>query len=164
MIRIKLPAASVAVACIAAFTLCLPITVSAQSKSVSPSPAASVSPAEGTSSSEAVKPARAIPMRGTVSAVDGDAKTFTIAAKASSRVFKVTDKTTVTKNGAATTFADIAPETKITGSYWKQADGTLEAKLVKIGGAETPKKSTGGKKSKDAATAPDESESPAPKK
>ena len=135
------------VSSIAVLSFCLPVTASAQgSKSASPSPTATGSRA-ATETSDA-KPPRAIPFRGTVSDVDTSAKTFTIAGKSASRVLKVTDKTTITKDGAEATFADIEAEGKVTGSYWKQDDGTLEAKTVKIGGAGTSEKPKKKKKSK----------------
>ena len=145
--------------CIAALALCLPITATAQTKkSASPSPAESASPTasakaktSSTGSSE-TKTARAIPFHGTVSEVDQKAKTFTIAGKTSTRVFKVGDNTTVTKAGDAATMADITANERVTGSYWKQADGTLEAKTVKVGGSggTTEKATKKPKKKKDA--------------
>ena len=154
---------------IAALSLCLPIPAPAQSKSASPSPSASASPAAEKGESTATKPARAIPLRGTVSEVDADAKTFTITSKkGGTRVFKVTDKTTITKDGEEATFADIEAEGKISGSYWKQDDGTLEVKSVKIGGAGATEKAKKKKrKSKKAAAdegaeEADESASPSP--
>jgi hypothetical protein len=146
-------------ACIGAIALCGPTTAFAASKKAA-SPAPSASPEASAAASPAAKAPRAIPFRGTASAVDQSAKTFAIAGKESSRTFKATDKTTVTKEGQAATFADLADDTKVTGSYWKQADGTLELKSLKIGGKAEPKED--GKKSKkgDDATSP----SPSPKK
>ncbi|PYL65508.1 MAG: hypothetical protein DMF25_03420 [Verrucomicrobia bacterium] len=62
-----------------------------------------------------------------ISAVDQKAKTFTTAGKEKTRVFKVTDKTTVTKGGNAATIKDIVENEEVSGSYWKNPDGTLEA-------------------------------------
>ena len=87
-----------------------------------------------------------------ISSVDQSAKTFTIAGKETSRVFKVTDKTTVTKDGNPATMSDIAEKEEVRGSYWKGEDGSLEAKTVKLGAK--PEKSK--KKSKK------EKESPSP--
>lgn len=92
----------------------------------SPSPSASDSAAK-------TKMPRPIPFHGMVSAVDQSGKTFTITGKTSSRVFKITDKTEVTKGGASASMSDIVENSEVSGSYWKQADGTLEAKTVKIG-------------------------------
>jgi hypothetical protein len=68
-----------------------------------------------------------------ISAVDQKAKTFTIAGKEKSRVFKITDKTVVTKAGAPATMKDVVANEEVRGSYWKMTDGTLEAKSVKLG-------------------------------
>jgi len=139
--------------CIAALTLLVPINASAQStKSPSPSPsaaeAATTKTTTATSASPADKPARAIPFRGTASAVDKSAKTFTIAGKTSSRVFKATDTTTVTKAGVAAAFADLADNDYETGSYWKKEDGTLELKSLKIGGKTDAEKASSTSKKK----------------
>lgn len=76
-----------------------------------------------------------------ISSVDQGAKTFTIAGKEKSRVFKVTDKTTVTKDGNSATMSDIAEKEEARGSYWKNEDGSLEAKSVMLGAkAEKSKK------------------------
>jgi hypothetical protein len=156
--------------CITALALA-PVSAFAQSTKASPSPGEKSSPAAKTSESSSAKPPRAIPLTGKVSEVDSSAKTFTIAGKTASRVFKITDRSTVTKDGAAATFDEIAVEGKVTGSYWKQEDGTLEIKTLKIGGPGTSEKSPS-KKSKKKAAAADEEESgdasaspsPSPKK
>lgn len=110
------------------------MSASAKSKtSASPAASAAASPAASASASPAAKGPRPIPFHGMISAVDQKAKTFTIAGKTSSRVFKVTDKTVVTKGGATATMSDIAENQEVAGSYWKQSDGSLEAKTVKVG-------------------------------
>jgi hypothetical protein len=76
-----------------------------------------------------------------VSAVDQKAKTFTIAGKQNSRAFKVTDKTTITKSGNVASMTDIVENEEVSGSYWKRADGTVEAKAVKLGPMEKAKTS-----------------------
>jgi hypothetical protein len=83
-----------------------------------------------------------------ISAVDQSAKTFTIAGKETSRVFKITEKTTVTKDGNPATMSDIAEKDEVRGSYWKNADGSLEARTVKLG-AKTEKEKTKKKSKKD---------------
>jgi hypothetical protein len=129
-----------------------PIVVSAANKksaSPSPTPSASASAAASPKATAAPKTkatatpaantttdpnkARAIPFHGTISAVDHRAKTFTIAGKEHSRVFKVTDKTVMTKAGAPATMKDAVANEEVRGSYWKVMDGTLEAKTVKLG-------------------------------
>jgi len=114
--------------CLATFAF-LPFATAAD-----PKPAASSSPAGSaeTATTSAAK-ARPIPFHGMVSAVDHSAKTFTIAGKEKSRVFKVTDKTVVTKAGQAATMSEIMENVEVSGSYWKEADGSLEAKTVKVG-------------------------------
>ena len=142
--------------CIAALTLLIPVNASAQGAkakaSPSPSPAAAAATttksSTATTASTAEKPARAIPLRGTASSIDKSAKTFTIAGKTTSRVFKVTDGTTVTKDGAAATFGDLAENDYVTGSYWKKEDGTLELKSLKIGGKTEAEKASSKSKKK----------------
>ena len=63
-------------------------------------------------------------------------KTFTISGKQATRVFKVTDKTVTTKGAGAGKFTDIADNQEVSGAYWKNADGSLEAKLIKLGPTE----------------------------
>lgn len=132
----KLKSPITAALCIAAVALLGPgSALAAPTKAASPgaSPSPSTSAAASAEASPAAK-ARAIPFRGTVSAVDTAASTFTVTGKKGSRVFKVTDKTNVMKDGAAATMADIAADESVTGSFWKKDGGTLEAKKIKIGG------------------------------
>ena len=147
--------------CIAALTLLVPVNASAQGtkSKESPSPSASAAGASTTTASSD-KPARAIPLHGTASAVDKSAKTFTIAGKTSSRVFKATDATTITKAGATATFADLSDNEYVSGSYWKKEDGTLELKSLKIGGKTDAEKakSTKKKSKKDEAATEEEAE------
>jgi hypothetical protein len=76
---------------------------------------------------------RSIPFRGKIASVDAKAKTFTIAGKETSRVVKITDQTTITKQGVAATMKDIVADEEVRGSYWKKEDGSLEARSVKLG-------------------------------
>jgi hypothetical protein len=100
-------------------------------------PRTSSSPSASTKTSPSVAPSSAKqdtrPFPGIISAVDQKAKTFTISGKKQSRVFKVTDKTSITKGAKTATMQDIVENEETTGSYWKNADGTLEAKMVKLG-------------------------------
>ncbi len=68
-----------------------------------------------------------------ISAVDARAKTFTISGKEASRTFKITDKSVLTKAGAPATMKDVTANEEVRGSYWKNGDGSLEAKTVKLG-------------------------------
>lgn len=129
----------------------------------SPSPSAHASPSPKAAASPAAQKettARALPFHGKVSAVDQTAKTFTIAGKESSRVFKVTDKTMITKGGTAGTMADIVANEDVRGSYWKAADGSLEAKTVKVGPAEEKAEKTDKKKKSDSSASPSPSAKP----
>src|SRR3984893_9376776 len=98
-------------------------------------------PAQTTpSASPGKQSTRPIPFHGMVSAVDQKNKTFTISGKEATRVFKITDKTSIMKGAAAGTMKDIVDNEEVSGAYWKNPDGTLEAKIVKLG--PTEKKTT----------------------
>jgi hypothetical protein len=162
-------------ACIAALACSLPIASSAVTKksaSPTPDPSASASPAPKTKPSPSpaadtttdVTTARAIPFHGMISAVDQKAKTFTIAGKEKSRVFKISDKTVVTKAGAPATMKDVVANEEARGSYWKMTDGTLEAKSVKLGPKTDAEKAADEKrKEKKAEKSAEASPSPSPK-
>jgi hypothetical protein len=162
-------------ACTAALVYGAPLAAFA----ASPTPAASPksTPAAKTTTSSADKmPAsdkttttkvRAIPFHGTISTVDQTAKTFTIAGKEKSRVFKMTDTTVITKGGAPATMNDVAANEEVRGNYVKAADGTLEAKTVKLGpltdAEKAEKKPSKKKKEKeDASASPSPSVEPKP--
>ena len=87
--------------------------------------------------------ARPIPFHGVVAAVDQKNKTFTITGKEATRVFKVTEQTKILKGARTATMSDIVEHAEVSGAYWKNTDGTLEAKMVKLGpaskSAATPK-------------------------
>jgi hypothetical protein len=112
-------------ACLAVFACGAPMATALAVTKKSPSPSAKPSPRPTAS--------RVLPFHGMISAVDQKAKTFTIAGKEKSRVFKITDKTVLSKAGAAATMKDVVANEEVRGSYWKLADGTLEAKTVKLG-------------------------------
>ena len=116
----------------------VPQTVPRTSSSPSASPKTATSPA----GSVAKQSARPVPFHGMISAVDQSAKTFTIAGKKQSRVFKITDKTSITEGGNIASMKDITENEEASGSYWKNADGTLEAKTVKLGPVGKAKTST----------------------
>ncbi|MGE5208426.1 MAG: hypothetical protein ACM3KL_03750 [Alphaproteobacteria bacterium] len=77
--------------------------------------------------------ARLVPYHGMISAVDKNAKTVTIAGKRSTRSFKITDATTITKDGEKISLGDIKQNDEVSGSYLKTSDGTIEARTIKIG-------------------------------
>ena len=105
-------------------SLLLSLPLSAQT----PSPVGYASPAKQSN--------RPIPFHGMVSGVDQKNKTFTISGKEATRVFKVTDKTNILKGAAKGTMKDIIDNEEVSGAYWKNPDGTLEAKIVKLGPTE----------------------------
>lgn len=132
--------------CIAALALSAPTALqAAEKKSPSPAPNASTKTAPPAAKD---KTERAIPFHGMISAVDQTAKTFTIAGKEKARVFKVTDKTVLTKAGAPATLKDVLANEEVRGSYVKTADGSLEARIVKLGPLTDAEKAANSKSSK----------------
>jgi hypothetical protein len=121
----------------------------------SPSPNAASAPV---SSKTATPPAqnkteRAVPFHGNISAVDQTAKTFTIAGKEKARVFKVTDKTLLTRAGAPAAMKDVQANDAVRGTYVKAADGSLDTRIVKLGPLTDAEKAANPKKSKKKAKA-----------
>lgn len=160
-------------ACSAALVYCAPVTAFAASPTpaatpksslaAKPTPAAKATPADKTTAADktTTTKTKALPFHGTVSTVEHTAKTFTIAGKEKSRIFKVTDATVITKGGAPATMTDIVVNEQVRGSYVKAADGSLEARTVKVGpmtDAEKAEKKPSKKKTK----AEDTAASPAP--
>ena len=125
------------------------------SPAISPSPAAKATP----SPIPSAPTTRPISFHGMISAVDQKAKTFTIAGKQASRVFKVTERTFLSKAGMPATMKDVVVNEEARGSYWKAADGTLEAKKVKLGPMTEAEKARAEKKK---SPKPDVSPSPSP--
>ncbi|MDP9098030.1 MAG: hypothetical protein M3N48_03430 [Verrucomicrobiota bacterium] len=161
---------------IAALACCVPFPVSGATKK-SPSPAPSASPSASSKTTAApTKPAsspaanttadatkaRTIPFHGMITAVDQKAKTFTIAGKEKSRVFKITDKTVVTKAGAAATMKDVVTNEEVRGSYLKISDEMLEAKTVKLGPKTAAEKAADETRKKKAEAAAEASPSASP--
>jgi hypothetical protein len=155
--------------CIAALACFVPVAAFAAPKtSPSPSPSPHASPAAKATTSPAAKSttttARAVPFHGMISTVDQTAKTFSIAGKEKTRVFKVTDSTVLTKAGAPATMKDVVAKEEVRGSYVKGADGSLEAKTVKLGPATDAEKAETkpSKKKEKSDTAPSASPSASP--
>jgi len=74
-----------------------------------------------------------VPYHGVISAVDKNAKTFTIEGRGKAHVLKIIDGTPITKNGETAAIDDISKDDEVSGSYLKDSDGTLLARTVKIG-------------------------------
>jgi hypothetical protein len=118
---------------VAALMLCLCALLSDQaiSQATSSPPASQPSP---TGSRIRQRPkGLLVPYHGIISAVDKNAKTFTIEGRRESRVLKMIDGTSITKGGETATIDDINRDDEVSGSYLKDADGTLVARTVKIG-------------------------------
>jgi hypothetical protein len=130
-----------------AIALCLTSSVLAQEKkAASPSPGASASATAATSlaadaASSPAKKQEALPFHGIISAVDQTAKTFSIAGKEKIRVFRITDRSVITiaklktqhhAGDAPGTMTDVAIREKASGSFWKNADDSLEVKSAKL--------------------------------
>lgn len=109
--------------------------------------AAAPAPAAAAPAADAKKDGKPFPYHGDVAAADATAKTFTFKNKdGKERVFSVTDKTEIEKDGAKSDFAAITVGAYAAGQCTKTAEGKFEAVSVKIG----PKPA---KKAKDAAAA-----------
>jgi DNA uptake protein ComE-like DNA-binding protein len=96
---------------------------------------------------------RAVPFHGKISAVDQTAKSFTIAGKEKARVFRVNNNTLLTKAGAPATMKDVQANDEVRGTYMKAADGSLDARIVKLGAMTEAEKAAGPKSSKKKAKA-----------
>jgi hypothetical protein len=145
--------------CLASVAFCLPLTAQTMPRTHS-SPAASPHATASPITSPG-KQTRPFPFHGMISAVDQNAKTFTIAGKKTPRVFKITDKTTITKGGNTAGMQDITENEEASGSYYyKDADGSFEAKMVKLGPMSTSEKGKEGAKKKSASPAASATASP----
>ena len=145
--------------CVASVAFCIPLTAQTMPRTHS-SPAASPHATASPITSPGKQTTRPFPFHGMISAVDQNAKTFTIAGKKTSRVFKVTDKTTITKGGNTAGMQDITENEEASGSYYKDADGSLEAKMVKLGPMSASEKGKEGAKKKSASPAASATASP----
>jgi hypothetical protein len=117
----------------AVVVICLATRSDAKAKG-SPSPDVQSS-AASTVDPSATAPGKMRPtaFRGMISSVDDKAKTFTIAGKENSRVLKITEKTIITKSGQPATMKEVVANEEVRGSYYKMPDGSMEAKMVKLG-------------------------------
>ena len=120
----------------------------------SPKNSSSPTPTSSAAESPAKQAARPLPFHGMISSVDQKAKTFSISGKQKSHIFKVTEKTTIMKGANAATMNELVENEEVSGSYWKNPDGSLEAKTVKLGPVGAAKKAT---------ASPSPSASPKPK-
>jgi hypothetical protein len=107
----------------------------ASSPAATASPLASASPVAKPSPplSPGTRMVRVFAFHGMIAGFDPRTKTFTIAGKDHTRVFKLSDDSVITKAGAPATIKDVVAKQEVRGSYWKEVDGTLMAKMVKVG-------------------------------
>src|SRR5438105_11954459 len=120
--------------------ICFPLIAQTMPKKALSASASSIAtPSPTPTASSAKQSSRPFPFHGMVSAVDQKGKTFTITGKEKPRAFKVTGKTTITKGAQAATIKDISENQEVSGSYWKNPDGSFEAKIVKLGPMEQAK-------------------------
>ena len=120
----------------ATVVICFPLHTEAAPKKAFPSPDASSSADADASPATAATAGgkmRATPFKGIIAAVDDKAKTFTIAGKETSHSLKITDKTIITRGGQPATMKDVVSNEEVRGSYYKMPDGSIEAKIVKLG-------------------------------
>lgn len=83
-------------------------------------------------STEATAPAakkRKLPFHGKVAAVEAKAMTI----KVGKMILHITPETKITKDGKPAIFADISVGEVVHGSYKKDAEGKLNATLIRIG-------------------------------
>jgi hypothetical protein len=117
----------------AVVSICLPTRSEAKAKgSASPDAESSAASSADVSAAAGGK-MRATPFKGMISSVDDKAKTFTIAGKENSRVLKITEKTIITRGGQPATMKEVVANEEVRGSYYKMPDGSMEAKMVKLG-------------------------------
>ncbi len=114
----------------AVVAICFPTRSDAKAKG-SPSPETESSAASSAEASPAKM--RATAFKGMIASVDDKAKTFTIAGKETSHSLKITDKTIITKGGQPATMKEVVSNEEVRGSYYKMPDGSMEAKIVKLG-------------------------------
>jgi hypothetical protein len=128
----KTKACLIGVVYAAIVAFCLPLTAQTMPRTAS-SPSASPHVTTSTSILPSKQSTRPIPFHGMISAVDRNAKTFTIVGKKASHALKITEKTIITKGANIASLQDIAENEEAGGLYWKNADGTLEAKRLNWG-------------------------------
>ena len=120
----------------ATVVICFPFPTGAAGKKPSSPDASSSTDADASPAAAAAAPGgkvRATPFKGIIAAVDDKAKTFTIAGKETSHSLKITDKTIITRGGQPATMKDVVSNEEVRGSYYKMPDGSMEAKIVKLG-------------------------------
>ena len=118
----------------------LPLSTPGAPSKTSPSPSVSPRPATTVKASPTASPASSaaaklhpITFHGMIVSTEEKAKTFTIAGKEKSRSLKITEKTVIMKAGQPATIKDIVANEEVRGTYYKEPDGTMEARIVNLG-------------------------------
>jgi len=118
----------------------LPLSTPGAPSKTSPSSSTSSRPATATKASPTASPAGSaaaklhpITFHGMIVSADEKTKTFTIAGKEKSRSLKITDKTVITKAGRPATIREIVANEEVRGIYYKEPDGSMEARTVSLG-------------------------------
>jgi hypothetical protein len=108
-----------AFAAVAGLALCAPVALHAQTNTT----AAPLATASSTKASKVTK----IEYKGTVKSIDTAANTITVTCKKGDMTFMVIPTTKITNSKKPATLADIMMGEKVTGSYTKDAAGTMTA-------------------------------------
>jgi hypothetical protein len=119
-----------------AATLALSLTGAIQAAEKKGAATPAPAPTEKAPDPGAVKkadPSRPLPFHGKVSAVDPAGKTFSLKGSTKDRVFQVTDKTNISKEGKPTKLTTLTVGEEVTGSA-KKSEETWTAVSVYIGG------------------------------
>lgn len=107
-----------------------PMPAAAPAATPAPAPAPPAAPAPSTSA----EPAKAAPYYGTVHSVNAVGRTFSFMSKAGKqRVFSITNKTKISKDGIIVDFAAVTVGAYVTGQCKKTGEGRADAVSVKIG-------------------------------
>jgi hypothetical protein len=130
----------IAGSCLVAISIGLPLNAPGAPTRTSPSPSVSPRATIASKASPVASPAGSpatklhpITFHGMIVSADEKTKTFTIAGKEKSRSLKITDKTVVTKAGQPATIKDIVANEEVRGTYYKEPDGSMEARTVSLG-------------------------------
>lgn len=92
--------------------------------------AATTTTAASTTASAKVAKVTKVPYKGTVKTIDTAANTITVTSKKGDLTFAVTPLTKIASNKKAATLADITMGEKVSGSYTKDAAGTMTAASI----------------------------------
>jgi Cu/Ag efflux protein CusF len=107
-----------ALVAVVGLALCAPVALQAQATSTTTA---------SSSTTTTVAKVKKIPYTGVVKSVDTAANSITVTCKKGDMTFAVTPMTKIKSNKAFATLTDITMGEKVTGSFTKDADGTMTA-------------------------------------